>query len=463
MSIKFKFAIFISFITLLMVGGTTWFLYYAEKNLISEQLKNYQQSIITGFAQIVKESTLTGDELILINYVNLVKKTDPCVESAFVVDLKGVIVAHSDPKLMKKKFIKRDSSAQSELIDLSSPVFLGTQKTAVCTVSFFEKELKKKLEIELDKAKDKIVSVAVFALIAGFMGAWLFSYFITAPIKLLSEGAEIIGSGNLNHKINVKRNDELGQLAEHFNSMSLKLKELDEMKKDFMSSVTHELRSPLSAIETYVNLLLSKNPEYERENFLRIQKNIIRLRNFINDLLDSAKIEKGKMEITKLPFDIAAAIRDIVELYKPQAADKKLTLDFLPETDTIEIDGDEDKIRQVVTNLISNSLKFTPENGRITVKIGFCETKEIKDNAMVSLKCVKTAVSDNGIGIPQDAMSRIFEKFEQVKHVREQIKGPKGTGLGLAIAKGIVELHGGKIWAESELNKGTTFYFVLPI
>jgi len=458
-----------------MVIGTTGFLYYAEKKLLAEQLKNYQQSIITGLAQIVRESILTGDELILINYVNLVKKTDPCIDSAFVVDSKNIIIAHSDPKLLRQKFKKKNKAAQSELININAPVFLGRKKFAVCTVSFLKKELKKKLDTELNKTKDKMFSVVIFALIAGFIGAWLFSAFITEPIKVLSEGAEIIGSGNLSHKINVKRNDELGQLAEHFNSMSVKLKELDEMKKDFVSSVTHELRSPLSAIETYVNLLLGKNPGYERENFIRIQKNIARLRNFINDLLDSAKIEKGKMEIIKLPFDIVEAIRDIVELFKPQAEDKKITLDFLPEDDIIKINGDEDRIKLVLTNLVSNSLKFTPENGSVTVKIDFCEMKEIKDDAMMSSKCVKVAISDTGIGIPQDALSRIFEKFEQVKGVREQIKGPKGTGLGLAIAKGIVELHGGKIWAESpaspgqmpgadgEPNKGTTFYFTLPV
>ena len=444
-----------------MIIGTTGFLYFAEKKLLDEQMSNYQQSVITGLSQIVRESILTNDELILVNYVNLVKKTDSSVASAFVVDTKGIIIAHSDSKMIRRKFVMEDAAARSELIDLAAPVFLGTQEVATCTVSFWKKELRQKLDEELAKVQGEMYSVVFFALIIGFVGAWIFSAFITGPIKVLSEGAEIIGSGNLDHKINVKRDDELGQLADHFNAMSEKLKELDEMKKDFVSSVTHELRSPLSAIETYVNLLLGKNPEYERENFLRILKNIARLRNFINDLLDSAKIEKGKMEISKLPFDIVAAAKDIMELFRPQGTDKKISLDFLSEINIIRINGDEDRLKQVLTNLISNALKFTPAGGRITVRIASCGPEET--GASAPLGCVKVSVSDTGIGIPDDSLSRIFEKFEQVKGVREQIKGPKGTGLGLAIAKGIVELHGGRIWVESELDKGTTFYFTVPV
>jgi signal transduction histidine kinase len=453
MSIKFKFTIFISCIILLMVIGMTSFLYITEKKLFIEQIKNHQQSVVTSISQSVRETIVTGDELILINYVNLAKKTDPGIDSVAVLDTRGVFKAHTDSRLIGRKASAANWPEDKNIIRMESPVYLGNEKVASCVVNFYRDKLKDNLDKELDKTKDKMYSMVLISLVFGFIGAWVFSYIITEPIKVLSEGAEIIGNGTLTHKIRIKRNDELGQLARHFNSMSEKLKELDEMKKDFVSSVTHELRSPLSAIETYVNLLLDKNPEYERENFLRILKNIARLRHFINDLLDSAKIEKGKMEIVKIPFDLVSAVNDIIELFRIQASEKKIALDFSTKLNILKINGDEDRVKQVVTNLVSNALKFTPSGGKIAVG---CQLTADEKSAEVS-------VSDTGIGIPSEDAERIFLKFEQVKGIREQIKGPKGTGLGLAIAKGIVELHGGAIRVESELHKGTTFYFTLPL
>jgi len=467
MTIKFKFTIFISSIILLMILGSSSFLYYTEKKLLQEQLKDYQQSIITGLSQVVRESILTGDELLIINYINLLKRTVPAMSSAYVLNNDGIILAHTDSGLINKKLQKTGSVLSDDIVRIESPVYIGEKKIAKSFVGFYKEKLKNNLDAELEKTRNKMFSMMFFASIIGLVGSWLFSYFITEPIGRLSAGAEIIGSGNLDHKIDVKRNDELGNLAMHFNAMSVKLKELDEMKKDFTSTITHELRSPLSAIETYVNLLLSKNPEYERENFLRIQKNIARLRNFINDLLDLAKIEKGKMEIIKFPFDLSEAIRDIIDLFRAQASDKGITIDFISNINMVKINGDENRIKQVLTNLISNAIKFTPGNGKITVSASAEFIKQdIADSAGKAdavPKFVKVSVADTGIGIPDVFLDKVFGKFEQVKSGREQVKGPKGTGLGLSIAKAIVELHNGKIWLDTVPDKGAVFHFILPV
>ncbi|MFA5779209.1 MAG: HAMP domain-containing sensor histidine kinase [Elusimicrobiota bacterium] len=472
MSIKSKFTIFISILVLIIIVGLTSILYYAERKLLAEQMENHQKSLVAGLAQIGRESLLVADDLILINYANLLKKTNPSITEVIVTDKKGIIIAHTDSKLLGKRIDRSAKEEETAKVKVENPVLFGTDEVARCVINFSRSELKKIFEEGLKNTRQRIFTIGVASLIIGFFGAWLFSYLMTEPIELLSKGAEIIGSGNLEHKVRINRKDELGALANHFNIMTEKLKELDEMKKDFVSSVTHELRSPLGAIETYVNLLLDKNPEYEKENFSRIKKNVARLRNFINDLLDAAKIEKGKMEISPSPFNLPSAIRDIVDLFKLQAQEKKISLDFFPESDNIkvnEVNADEDRIKQVITNLVSNALKFTPEGGKITVRAEV-RGQRIEDregqtaiNSNVSLSAILVSVSDTGIGIPPDAVDKIFQKFEQVKGTRAKIKGPKGTGLGLSIAKGIVELHGGKIWVESELNKGTTFLFTLPV
>ena len=468
MSIKSKFTIFISLLVLIIIVGITSILYYAERKLLAEQMENHQRSLVAGLAQIGRESLLVADDLILINYANLLKKTNLSITEVIVADKKGIIIAHTDSKLLGKWLAQVADTSVSEKVKVESPVLFGNDEVARCIINFSRSELKKIFEEGLKNTRQRIFTIGIASLIIGFFGAWIFSYFMTAPIELLSKGAELIGSGNLGHKVRINRKDELGALANHFNIMAEKLKELDEMKKDFVSSVTHELRSPLGAIETYINLLLDKNPEYEKENFLRIKKNVARLRNFINDLLDAAKIEKGKMEILPSTFDLTTAIRDMIDLFKLQAQEKKISLDFFPESDIIKVNGDEDRIKQVITNLVSNALKFTPEGGKITVKAEDGRRKiedgiEKKSSILNLKSSIVVSISDTGIGIPPDAVDRIFQKFEQVKGTREKIKGPKGTGLGLSIAKGIVELHGGKIWVESELNKGTTFLFTLPV
>ncbi|MBI5574570.1 MAG: HAMP domain-containing histidine kinase [Elusimicrobia bacterium] len=453
MSIKSKFTIFISLLILIIIVGITTILYYAERKLLDEQMENHRKSLVAGLVQIGRESLLVGDDLILINYANLLKKTNPSIMDVIVTDKKGIIIAHTDSNLLKKQI---NAEPDTDKVKVESPVVFGTDEVAKCIINFSKVELEKIFEKGLKKTKQRVFTIGVASLIIGFFGAWLFSYLMTAPIELLSKGAKIVGSGNLEHKVRINRRDELGALADHFNMMTEKLKELDEMKRDFVSSLTHELRSPLGAIETYINLLLDKNPEYEKENFFRIKKNVSRLRNFINDLLDIAKIEKGKMEISPVPFDLSDAVKDIVDLFKLQAGEKKIDLAYSSDLSIINIKADEDHIKQVITNLVSNALKFTPAGGKICINAKLVQSKKTADYILVS-------VSDTGIGIPKDSLDKLFQKFEQVKGVREKIKGPKGTGLGLSIAKGIVELHGGKIWIESDINKGTTFFFTIPV
>jgi len=277
---------------------------------------------------------------------------------------------------------------------------------------------------------------------------------MTKPIKQMAKGAELIGQGKLDTEISVKGKDELGSLARDLNKMSRQLKEIDQMKSDFLASVTHELKSPLTSLIMYIDLFLqgaAGTLNEKAKKFLKImERNSNRLSRFIDDLLDMAKIERGKMEIKKEPLEILPIVSETVELMKPQADEKDIEIainipDNLP---LVFVDGD--RTRQIITNLVSNSIKFTPEEGKISIKI-----QDDKEYLQVS-------ISDTGIGIPPEQINRIFDKFEQVREVRERVKGPKGTGLGLAIVKSLVEAQGGKIWVESELDKGSTFYFTLP-
>ena len=237
--------------------------------------------------------------------------------------------------------------------------------------------------------------------------------------------------------------------------LSGKAENLNRKTSELVSSVTHELRSPLTSINMYIDLFFNgaAGPLNDtQKEFLNIMKDSSkRLTAFINDLLDLAKIEQGKIAINKQPFDLRSTILEVLELIRPQAHEKKIKLKLVIPSDLPKVFADPEKTKQVITNLVNNSIKFTPEEGNVTV-----EAKDIK------IGYIQVSVIDTGMGIPKDKLDSVFEKFVQVEEAKKNVKGQKGTGLGLAIAKGIVEIQDGKIWIESEPGKGTKFHFTIP-
>jgi PAS domain S-box-containing protein len=234
-----------------------------------------------------------------------------------------------------------------------------------------------------------------------------------------------------------------------------KQKELDQMKANFLSSVSHELRSPLVAMEKSISLILSKNtgPVNEtQEQFLSIaERNIKRLGRLINDLLDLTKLEAGKLELKPQPASIESIIKDSVEGLNNWAQAKSINIERKIEEGIPLVNADPDRLVQVLTNLIGNAIKFTPNNGNITVDAVLRKDKQE----------VEVGVKDTGIGINKENLGKVFDKFYQVgERTPSDING---TGIGLSIAKEIVELHGGKIWVESEKGYGAKFIFTLPI
>ena len=234
-----------------------------------------------------------------------------------------------------------------------------------------------------------------------------------------------------------------------------KQRELEKMKSDFVSSVSHELRTPLISIQKSVDLMLSKAAgplTKEQENFLNIsQNNLERLTHLINDILDLSKVESKKMKLELKPTRAEKVINDACESLKSWADSKSIKIDKIIADNLPDIDMDSLRIIQVLNNLIGNAIKFTPQNGLITVK---AQLTQQKDNIEIS-------VSDNGIGIEGKNLDKVFDKFQQVDNrVATDISG---TGLGLFITKELIALHGGEIWVESKKDEGTKFTFTIPL
>jgi len=232
-----------------------------------------------------------------------------------------------------------------------------------------------------------------------------------------------------------------------------RLKELDKMKSDFVSNVSHELRTPLTAIKGSVDNMLdgltgSLNEKQVRY-LARIKSNTDRLSRLINDLLDLSRIESGRVEVRPTTVPLAALAEEVAEHLKALAAEKRIQIEVPSPDLSLTVWADRDKVTQILMNLIGNAVKFTPQEGRVTVAM---EKNGIED--------VRISVADTGPGILPEETNKIFVKFYQVANIDKQ--RPKGSGMGLAISKALVEMHGGKIWVESEMGRGSTFYFTLP-
>jgi signal transduction histidine kinase len=231
-----------------------------------------------------------------------------------------------------------------------------------------------------------------------------------------------------------------------------KLKEEAEAKSRFVSAISHELRTPLTAMKEGIAIILNgeagKIKDKQRKFLDIIRRNIDRLTRLIDDVLDFQKIEAGKTKFDMQENDINEVVKEIQKAMEPLVNEKGLTIVAVLDESVPIVNFDRDKITQVLTNLVNNAVKFTTQ-GRITITTA-------RRNSSV---CV--SVQDTGGGIKREDLPRLFCEFEQLSDNNERVTG--GTGLGLVISRKIIEEHTGKIWAESELGKGTSFNFVLPI
>ena len=231
-------------------------------------------------------------------------------------------------------------------------------------------------------------------------------------------------------------------------------RELDKMKTDFISVVSHELRTPLTSIKGYTDLLLSgaagENSELQTEFLGIIQLSTTRLSNLINDVLDISRIESGTLKIKHEPIDYRHLVADTLRVMKAAADVKAISMDAaLPES-IPPVRGDADKVTQILTNLVSNAIKYTPEGGWVKVSL------EVTGDTSVT-----TCVADSGIGVAPEDQKKLFQRFFRADNSSTREAG--GTGLGLVIAKTLIELMGGTIWLESEPSRGSKFYFTLPL
>ncbi len=407
---------------------------------------------------------------------------------AYVISREGDLIAHPDISLvLQKRSLKQLGQVQAVLAGAPGPLKaqpnLAGQKVFPAYAPIADLGWAVLVERSASEAYAplyaSILRTAILLLLGlgmAVLASFLIGRRVVRPVQILREGAARFGSGVMDHRIEVRTGDELQALAEEFNQMADRLQEsyaglelkVEERTRDlseameqleiaskhksqFLANMSHELRTPMNAILGYTELITDEIygevPEPIREVLERVQQSGQHLLGLINAVLDLAKIEAGQLTLSLANYALQEVVQTVFMSVESLAAEKQLALNVDLPPDLPPGTGDAQRISQVLLNLIGNALKFT-ETGEVGIQVTATDDQ------------FTVAVSDTGAGISEADQQTIFEEFQQADTSSTRKHG--GTGLGLAIAKKIVEMHGGRIWVESSLGKGSTFWFTIP-
>ena len=303
----------------------------------------------------------------------------------------------------------------------------------------------------LNEVTVRLAMVFGLVLIASVIAALIFSGVLTRPVKTLTAATRRMGQGDLSVRVPEKGSREIKDLAKSYNWMAAQLQTLDQSRSQFVSNASHELKTPLTSMKVLLENVLY-NPgmpqELQAEFLTDVDREIDRLANIVSDLLMLSRMDNKKLELKKVPMSLTDTCQETLRLLSPIAAGKGQTLTGRI-AQGVTIVGDPDRLKQVVYNLTENACKYTPEGGAITVTL-----QKRGRTAVVTVR-------DNGIGIPQEDLPRIFDRFYRVDKARSRESG--GTGLGLSIVRQMVQLSGGTVSVDSAPGEGSVFTVTLPV
>jgi signal transduction histidine kinase len=293
------------------------------------------------------------------------------------------------------------------------------------------------------------VTLALVAGVAAALGgtAWVAAR-LTRALRVLSAATRQVAEGSFQEPLRVESRDEVADLAGAFNRMAARLREVEQLKEEFFSSISHELRTPLTSIREGVQLLREGahgplTPKQERLLAV-VGVSTDRLLRLINQILDLSRLRAGLLPLERRWVDLDRLAARALDELRPQAEEKGVALGRAGAGAAVKVLADEERVLEMLVNLLGNAVKFTPPGGRVTVGV-----EEREGEAVLT-------VADTGIGIPPDALPRIFERYQQAH------RGKGGSGLGLAIVKALAEAHGGRVAVESEEGTGSRFTVLLP-
>lgn len=303
---------------------------------------------------------------------------------------------------------------------------------------------------------EALAVAALAASLAALVVSVLISRRVVAPIQAITKASLRIADGHYDQRVGVADGDpeyadELAQLAQAFNQMAGRLEQTEQMRLQLLGDISHELRTPLTAIKGSMEALVDGVLPAVPATFEQIEQEADRLQRLVNDLQELSRVEAGAYELDRHPMSVEDLVQIALQRIEQQVRTKNISLTSHLSPGLPSIQGDQDRLLQVLLNLLSNACQYNPPGGAVHVQAGLQG-----DEVVISVK-------DNGIGIPAEHIRQLFTRFYRVDKSRSRQAGG-GSGIGLTIAKHLVEAHGGRIWVESAgPGKGSTFCFALPV
>jgi len=320
-------------------------------------------------------------------------------------------------------------------------------------------------EVFLGSVNRWLLLAVVAAGLAAVLLTLALSRRILRPIEALTAAARRMEKGDLSQRVEVKSTDEIGQLAHAFNAMADGLARLEQLRRNMVTDVAHELRTPLSNIRGYLEAMRDGVAQPSPVLIDSLYEEAMLLNRLVDDLQELALAEAGQLKLVRQPVALAEIAEKVVNILQPQLTDKGLTVQTdLPAALPL-VDADPDRVGQILRNLLTNAVNYTPPGGQITVAAKLAGADASATPVLSSGEglspWVEVSVRDTGIGIAPEHLPYVFERFYRADKSRARVSG--GAGLGLAIVKQLVEAHGGRVWAESAPGSGATFGFILPV
>jgi signal transduction histidine kinase len=449
----------------LYAGALSW----AQRDFLKKEQDRANIEETSRWAVLCEQSLLSKDEITLVHYVRELRRSDDVGWASFL-GKDGKIIMHTD--LTLKNTVAADAVSAwalravrpsrreslergTPLLVYANPVRRGRDILGVAVLAFESDHQAGRISSTLFSSLKRFAGVTILCLGIGVGVALVVARGLVRPLNELTSAVRRLGTGDWRAKAAVKRKDEIGELAEAFTEMSRRLARLDELKDEFVATVSHDLRNPLGAITMAARYLMSPpnplTPEMSRQVLSTVLVSTARLRNMVDNILDAAKIKQGPLVSLREPFSVKKIMSELQALFCVQAEEfgRDFRLEIHPDLPLAM--GDEDQTYRLLCNLLTNAFKFTSSGDRITFAV------DITTEGRLAIQ-----VSDTGPGIPPEDLPTLFARFHTAQKAGEHVRKHQGTGLGLAIAKALAETQGGTVTVTSELNRGTTFTVILP-
>jgi signal transduction histidine kinase len=335
------------------------------------------------------------------------------------------------------------------LAKFGTPVIVNGKQVGTFLVASMMGILSESQNIYIARVNRTLIWVGAIAILLVLLVALWQSRSIVQPLREMANASKRLAKGDYNQRVQVQRNDELGDMANAFNQMAAELAQQSELRRQMMADVAHELRTPLSVLRIDLESMEDGLMEASPENVRALQSEVSYLSNLVDDLRMLSLADAGDLKVEKSPVELNSLVREMVERQQNAARERKIKMTAQYAENEIFVMGDPQRLSQVMVNLLSNAIQHTLPDYEISTKI------EVEN------RTARVSVTNYGTWIPKEDLERIFDRFYRLERSRNRDQG--GSGLGLSIARSLINAHGGKIWAESVQGESTTFTFTLPV